>query len=364
MTPRVRRVAVNGLLALGAGIAAFVVIEGTASLALLGFDLAFNRNPGPASQRHATYDTLLGWVNTPSLVIPDMYGPGESLSINARSFRGREVSDAIPPGRTRILCSGDSFALGLGVGDDQTWCYLLEALAPGIESVNLGHGGYGIDQAYLLYARVAEQLDYDVHLFTFTGDDFRRMGLRRFVGYDKPRFQWRDGALELQNVPVPRPSRLRHWLIVNQDIVALRVLDLGRRVLNRLGATGRDRGTPRDVKRQITLALLERVAARNRADGSIPIFVLLEESSFGSPDEAEWAEFLSGQLPERGLPFIDLTRPFRDLPVAERRRMFNPAWGHYSSAGNAWVAARIGERLREIPEAADRLGLQRRPQSP
>ena len=40
-----------------------------------------------------------------------------------------------------------------GVGNDDVWCKLLESIDNRIETVNLGQGGYGVDQAYLWYKR-------------------------------------------------------------------------------------------------------------------------------------------------------------------------------------------------------------------
>lgn len=54
---------------------------------------------------------------------PNFYGPGVGLNTNSRGFRGMmPVSDAVPNGKLRIVCSGDSFTLGWGVGDDEAWC--------------------------------------------------------------------------------------------------------------------------------------------------------------------------------------------------------------------------------------------------
>src|SRR5579872_941799 len=64
-------------------------------------------------RKHCEFDPLLGWVNLQSMNVPDLYGPGLGLTTNARGFRGeREIEDEIPMGKTRIVCSGDSFTLG------------------------------------------------------------------------------------------------------------------------------------------------------------------------------------------------------------------------------------------------------------
>ena len=129
-----------------------ILLEGIAGYGLFVGRLQFG--PQLAERRHTQYDPLLGWVNAPGLRVPDMYGPGIALSTNARGFRNEiEFEPHVPVGRTRVICSGDSYTLGYGVGNDQTWCQLLTRFDARIESVNMGQGGYGLDQAYLWYKR-------------------------------------------------------------------------------------------------------------------------------------------------------------------------------------------------------------------
>jgi hypothetical protein len=110
------------------------------------------------------------------LFIPDMYRPGVSLRTNSRSFRGgREFTEAVPSGKFRVICSGDSVTLGFGVGDDHPWCKLLESLDQRLETVNMRQAGYGVDQAYLWYKRDGGAFRHHVHLFAPIVDDFRRM---------------------------------------------------------------------------------------------------------------------------------------------------------------------------------------------
>ncbi|MGH2570030.1 MAG: hypothetical protein ACRDGR_02310 [bacterium] len=132
--------------AVAAVILGLLLIEGASRVALFAID----RRGELTERKHTTYDDELGWVNVPSTTVKDLYGPGRSLTINAQAFRGkREYEKTPPPGVTRLLCSGDSFTLGWGVDDDDTWCARLERENPELEVVNMGQGGYGIDQAYL-----------------------------------------------------------------------------------------------------------------------------------------------------------------------------------------------------------------------
>src|SRR5262245_61369217 len=165
-------------------LALFALLEGAASLLFIANQI--RRTPA-AEASYSRYDETLGWVSQPNVTRPDMYGPGVYLRTNSEGFRNdRDFARAVPPGKTRIICSGDSFTLGFGVNNDQAWCQRIAAINPQFETVNLGQGGYGFDQAYLLYMRAGRELDHQVHLFAFITDDFKRMQSDQFLGYGKP----------------------------------------------------------------------------------------------------------------------------------------------------------------------------------
>ena len=95
------------------------------------------------------FDPDLGWTSVPDTRLENFYGPGRHLTINGQGVRAKRAYAAEPPaGRRRALCAGDAFTLGPGVDDDSTWCAQLEQIEPQLETVNLGQGGYGLDQIY------------------------------------------------------------------------------------------------------------------------------------------------------------------------------------------------------------------------
>src|SRR5262245_16084642 len=101
-----------------------VVVEGSASYILPVRNLITTYSH--AERRHTKYDPDIGWVNEASVHIADMYGPGVYLRTNSQGFRNNHDFDpAVPNGKYRIICSGDSFTLGYGVDNDHTWCQLL-----------------------------------------------------------------------------------------------------------------------------------------------------------------------------------------------------------------------------------------------
>lgn len=158
-----------------------MTVEGLASYGLLVRDVMTTNSL--AERRHTTYDPDLGWVNEPNVYIPDMYGPGVYLRTNAQGFRNNhEINAAVPAGKVRVVCSGDSFTFGYGVDNAHTWCEQLSVLDPRLETVNMGQGGYGVDQAYLWYKRDAAKIEHQVQLLAFITDDFYRMLSDSFAG--------------------------------------------------------------------------------------------------------------------------------------------------------------------------------------
>ncbi|HSJ05362.1 MAG TPA: hypothetical protein VK936_01585, partial [Longimicrobiales bacterium] len=108
---RLRRVALIALANVAVLLLLLALLEGAASLLLTAREIA--RTPSVPEHLHAEHDELLGWVNMPDVNLPDAYGPGVAVRTNAQRFRSdEEFATAVPPGRLRIICSGDSFTFG------------------------------------------------------------------------------------------------------------------------------------------------------------------------------------------------------------------------------------------------------------
>jgi hypothetical protein len=183
-----------------------VALEGAASIARAWKDAG--AAPVVLALLHSRHDPDLGWSHRPSVHVADLYGPGRSLTTNARGLRAsEEYARAVPAGRYRVLCVGDSFTLGYGVDDAGTYEAELERQEPRLQAVNMGQGGYGVDQAYLWYARDGGKLDHDLVVFAFIATDFDRMLTARFGGrLEKPLLRVADGKLVADNVPVPKSA--------------------------------------------------------------------------------------------------------------------------------------------------------------
>ena len=341
-------------------IALLVLVEGLSSGLLLVQDLAALHVP--PYRRHTNYDAELGWVDKPNVHIPDLYGPGLSFTTNSAGFRNkREFVLHVPNGTTRVVCTGDSFTLGVGVDDDQTWCSLLMVLDPGIEAVNMGQPGYGVDQSYLFYKRAGAKIDHDAHVFALIGADVDRMLSAQFQGYDKPRLDVENGAIVVRNVPVPRRSYVFPWLTDRKAIFnSLRAAELARRLLHRAGA---------QPSAPVTLAAPEHASGKtsellrlllldlkrlNRERGSTLVVVYLPAlSDFDPGASGGWLETMRDEARAADVRFVDVLGRFRALPRAEALGMFilpgqgtYPGVNHLNPSGNAFVAKVIDEELK------------------
>jgi hypothetical protein len=345
-------------------ISVFFLVEGCSS-SLLALREWTKRPPGSTIRHH---DPLLGWVTDTSLSRPALWS-GSGLHTNSQGFRGQsEIADLVPAGRIRVLCSGDSFAFGEQVGDDEAWCQLLTQQDRRLETVNLGLSGYGIDQAYLRYRRDTEPLEYDIHLFTFIGPDLTRVGERDHSGYAKPYFELENDTLVVRGVPVPsalpRLTRISTWLTEH-----VRSLEFGSRIARRLGSMLSSESAPRferiDLERDriapLAKQIFHQVQQLNEKKNSVAVFVYLPlEQEFDETlpwaDSCEacktWRPWMGAVMDSLGYNYIDLTPALREVPWKEAISFFIPGDGHYSAAGNAWVAETLYDYLRDLPEVA------------
>lgn len=345
-------VAVAGCLVLLEGIASFVV-----SVRSSAADIDV------AERRYCEYDPDLGWVSRPGVRIEDMFGSGRRLVTNSRRFRSaREFSPSVEPGRTRVVCSGDSFTFGFGVANEDAWCELLGALDPRLEPVNMGQGGYGLDQAWLWYRRDAAALEHQIQILAFTGDDFDRMLYTTLFGYGKPVLALDGGRLAARNVPVPTalPFYRSRW--ATAATITLRKLRLYTVLRGWFGSRAHpvNVAAPPDALPEIVAALVADLGRTHRERGSLLVLAYLpvrEEYGADSTNYRNWRNFLVEAAARDGAVFLDLLAEMRALPREEVPRLFIGATdltylnaeGHYSEEGNRFIARTIYRLLGEDP---------------
>ena len=321
-------------------------------------------------RRHAQYDAELGWVNAPGGTVPNMYGPGVDVHIDSRGFRQNGPPSArTGAGTLRVVCSGDSFTLGVGVADDRTWCARLAAMDSGLATVNMGQTGYGVDQMYLWYKRDGAKLEHDVQILAYITNDFRRMQLGSAYGFAKPVLALQKDSLVVENTPVPRSDSRARWywtaVVVRNELRLVQALLWARDSV--FHGHGVQRGTlsaewtADDSLTWINVLHITHDLARiNRAKGSRLILVHLPViEDYWSQASDPWRTRARAAAAGGDFTFVDLVEPLRRLPADSLEQMFigqhvpgyADGFGHYTPRGNEWVAGEIDRRLRGMPVA-------------
>ncbi len=351
---------------IAATLALLLVLEGIASVYFTFHD-SFDARPF-AESLYTEYDRELGWISRPNVFLPNVYGPGKYLRTNSQRFRNNhDFTKEVPPGKTRIICSGDSFTLGYGVDNDHTWPSRLAASAPNLETVDMGQGGYGADQAYLWYKRDGVKLDHNIQILALISADLYRMENASFIGYGKPVLKVQNDRLVTTNVPVP--ISVEAWsptLARTQDALAnLSLTRLLRQMFGQETASVEVPAEGNEVAAQVFAHILDDLVQTNRAKNSVLVLVYLPTREDWIM-QGSWRRILGDYARQRGLLYIDLFEDFHRLPPEELDRIFIPrgaidyrgAAGHYTEAGNTFVADLIYKRLLANPETAAKLHAQ------
>ncbi len=255
----------------------------------------------------------------------------------------------------RAVCSGDSFTFGYGVSNEDTWCNMLTEFHPRLKTINMGQGGYGIDQAYLWYKRDGGRFKAEINIFAFVTDDFKRMQKDNMFGYGKPLLRVSDGALVAGNVPVPRRSYLVPFITRNiESIGRLKSVELIRKFSPPEEAPVQsDKDTV-----MVALKVFEELKRINDERGTklLTVYLPTDGDYRGNRSNDFFRMELGRQLKRRGIDFLNLVDELRNLPPGQVKSMFIPkgaidyhqAEGHYTREGNEYVATLIYRELARL----------------
>jgi hypothetical protein len=159
--------------------------------------------PEPVIPNIGQFDENLGWSKIPlAHAVSNRTGYEIEYRINSKGLRDDETTYEKPEGTYRIVLLGDSLTFGFGVPIEKHFSTLLEGYFKGVEVINMGIDGFGVDQE-LIYLRL-EGFQYEPDLvlaYIPHYAEYRHMHTNRF-GKDKPRFILEDGELVLTNSPV------------------------------------------------------------------------------------------------------------------------------------------------------------------
>ena len=315
------------------------------------------------------FDPELGWRNRPKghgrmTFLPDF---DHEIRINAAGLRDRDIDDARPSGKRRILCLGDSFTWGMGVEAGETWPKVLERALPTAEALNAGVNGWGTSQEFLWLRREGLTYRPDAVVVGFYVNDFSDNSDEYAGPYRRPYFVLEAGRLVLKNVPVVQPDGTRGrprraWLQNRSSLVRLATfgLDWFRRgfvertdlsPLRRGGwpAPTADPSSGEPPARDVTQALLQQIDRTCRDSGAVFAVLLVptkrqvRPSSGAGPQAAADAaayDVARAICRDLGIPAVD---PLDDLKAAERQG--TPGYHRMDMHWNAEGHRLAGEQL-------------------
>lgn len=351
------------------------LIEGLASLGVVGRELLTNTDY--AERVYTEYDADLGWISLPAVERPNAFAPGVGVRTNRQRFRAdREVPAELPADRLRLVAAGDSFTFGYGVANPDVWVEILDQREPWLETVNLAQGGYGLDQAFLRYRRDGALVAHDVAVLAFIANDFKRMEMDRFIGYDKPFLDLdAQGRLVVRNVPVPRGSAVRRGLArLAPGLRRLRSFELTASWFGAEDLPAEGQQTRAEIaeelhfvaehpdrkrRQAIVVELIAEFGELARQRGAVPVLLYLptRNDAEGTRGESrEWRGVVRAASIAAKVPCFDLVDEVRRMPPGRRDRLFlsrelaADIQGHYTPEGNAWVAGQLPPRLRGVAE--------------
>ena len=334
------------------------IIEGFATSTAICLELwtQWSERPKVVNLReesHCQYDEELGWINKPDTTLADFYGPGLSISINHNGLRG--LQDFDPDSQHyKIICLGDSFTLGYGVGDQQTIPHhLQQQLIEGTQVANMGQGGYSIGQSWLWLKRIGPELKPNLVVCIFIPEDFRRLATNRTAnGYSTPQFDVIEGRVEVSNIPVPPKLDAGTYLPGHvQFLSTLKKHSSLARGIEGLASSERSDSDADDEVLFCGLMVLKSIAQECQTMNSKLVVVLTptlsdaNDPTFGARYKT-CSNVMAAFLQREQIPFLDLLSEFDGRQIGSV--YLDEAFHHYNSNGNQLVANKLVEWLPKI----------------
>lgn len=319
------------------------------------------------------HSPVLGWT----LKSNGQYG---IYRANSQRLRATREYDADPPlGVVRVAAFGDSFTHGDEVRNGETWAAALEAGHPGLEVVNFGVGGFGLDQAYLRYQHEGRRYHPAVVLIGFATENiYRHVNVYRpFYDTDtgrplaKPRFVVEGDRLVLVENPMQDLARYRELLAEPDRLLpvlgardyyyhsrvrrgrldvmpSVRLAKVARQQIadSTGGIVKGGAYNPGSEAFVVTTRLVDAFVSAAEADGAVPVVMLLPnraDLARHRRHDVRMAAPLKDYLQARRYRYVDLLDAFAG--AGGRTAIGDLVPNHYSPLGNRLVAERLWQYL-------------------
>ena len=313
------------------------------------------------AEPYATGSETRGWRNLPDTVA--RRGEPEfvfTASHDALGHRTDPGAAARPAAEKRVFVLGDSFAYGIGVQDDETFCARLEQLDPRLDAFNGGVTGYGTGQELLQLRDEGEAVQPDAVVIAFFWNDVGNSYNRDF-----PHFQLVDGELREPGrkraaaAAPPRSERreyLRHSYAYRFISDRLKMSTYAIRLM--LGFPVESADFVSDAERDEAWALTRELvrAIRDEAErlGAHTLVAIIPDQVQVEPDvQILGLDAADYEIQDRmfeigaaiGLPVIDLRDPLRADFEAYGQRLYFRKDRHLTVRGNRVVARALQQAL-------------------
>ncbi len=273
---------------------------------------------------------LLGWSQVP--VTPE----------NPLGLQADTLARLKDDGRNKILFYGDSYIKGFADPDHQLPRYLQQRI-PDADVLDLGGGGYGTDQIYLIFRETHKKVSKPfVMVGVLLFDDLDRAGLT-FRGFWKPYFVPGDGGkLELRGVPVQAPAEGIRPHVFSYAAAFIRT---------RLGIKRNNRA----LIKKLNLEFMDAIQESCRENCSGLAYVLFYNEDYLV--RSDWRkDFMKAELEKRGIDIID-TKPMLYRYAAEHnmdsmKPFYDPVDYHHNNLGNGVIGEGILSYLKAKGYAA------------
>jgi len=347
----------------------FAMILGEVTLHLI---VPYRYLDAPLWTRQWRYDEVLGWRNLPYLKMKD--AKEKYTLTNSRGLRNTRTYPYNRTGKKRIIISGDSFAFGFGMINNEE-CFheiMMREHLPNTEIINMGVSGYGTDQSFLAYQLEGKNYQADVLIHIFYPNDFMdNICVYDYGGLLSPNYIYdKKEGLRLVNVPIPLcsgwgaewldPSNLREFMFLKSRAFYLwqkyKIKKIAKPAFkvryNHIPAPQllQKSSVTLDILRQFYL-----LCSRNHTFFilvTVPPLSMLEEKewetirqslSFQSRDRFEPYENFFEPLQQEGVRIVHLSREFLDQHRRGVPFMDDQFAGHWNRQGHKYMAKRLSE---------------------